>query len=84
MVSFVPPLPGTSDGGEKRTLPRAILTAVPGASGAHVPVHTACDRKVSLGKTRVMVPSGSYLLEPARLPIVLKKRAAPWNTPVVP
>src|SRR6266576_3295319 len=25
MVSFVPPLPGTSDGGEKRTLPNGTL-----------------------------------------------------------
>src|SRR2546421_11034493 len=39
---------------------------------------------VDLGRTRVIVPSAFALLAASRLPMVVKTRDAPWNTPVVP
>ena len=58
MVSFVPPLPGISEGGEKRTLPSVMLMAWPGFNGPQVPVQTAFDWNKVFGNTSVIVPSG--------------------------
>src|ERR1700730_10577132 len=84
IVSFVPPAPGTSAGGLKRTLASVMLIGWPGLSGSHVPVQIAWDCSALFGRTSVIVPSGCTLLAGSRVPIVVKERAAFCGTPVVP
>src|SRR2546421_3857500 len=63
-----------AEGAVARTLPSMPVMAAPGPG---LPI-------VDLGRTRVIVPSAFALLAASRLPMVVKTRDAPWNTPVVP
>src|SRR6188508_1934805 len=74
MVSLVPPVPGSTDGKVRRTLPKMLLIAWPAVG---FPI-------ADLGSTRVIVPSALALLAASRFPSVVNTRLAPWNTPVEP
>src|ERR1041384_4402647 len=85
IVSFVPPVPGTSEGAVARTLANVTLIAWPAASGEQSPPEQkALERSASFGSTKVIVPSAETVLAASSLPRVTKNRDAPWKTPVVP
>src|ERR1051326_5523817 len=85
IVSFVPPVPGTSEGAVARTLARLMLTACPAPMGEQVPPgQSALDSIALFGSTKVIVPSLETVLAASSVPMVTKNRDAPWNTPVVP
>src|ERR1041384_5110055 len=85
IVSFVPPVPGTSEGAVARTLARLMLTACPAPLGEQVPPgQSALDSIALFGSTKVIVPSLETVLAASSVPMVTKNRDAPWNTPVVP
>src|SRR5436190_11156918 len=74
MVSFVPPVPGRSDGTVARTLPSMPVMSCPGCG---LPI-------TAFGRMSVITPSEVTLLAGSSEPMVVKTRAAPCATPVLP